>query len=479
MKKNLTIIQMNDTHGYLDSHWELFWDGAFAHYKKAGGYARIASYLKKVRNEKNNHVLFLDGGDTFHGTHPVVNSKGEILIDLLNDLKVDAMSAHWDFAYGPKQLNHILSKLNYPLLAINCYDKETDELAYDPYIIKDINGLKVAIIGIAANIIDKVMPKHFSEGLYFTLGNHELPNIIKEVKEQDVDLVLVLSHLGFPQEVKLAQDVPVIDILLSVHTYNRIYEPIQVDDTIIIQSGCHGSFLGHLDLVIEDKKIIEYRHHLQVLDETVEEDIKMKKKVIDCLSHPSINYDEVLGKTNTDLNRNTILESTMDNFLLSAMIDQTGADIAFSNGWRYGAPIPKGAITRNDLWNIIPVNPNLETVILSGQELWDMMEENFTRTFAHDAYEQMGGYVKRGMGINLYFKIENPPGKRIQQFFVGGSLIDKEKEYNVVFVTTQGVPSKYGHTRIKTDINAIDSLENYLKRHKAIDAELKGSIVAV
>ena len=264
-----------------------------------------------------------------------------------------------------------------------------------------------------------------------------------------------------------------------MHTHNRIYEPIQVDDTIIIQSGCHGSFLGHLDLVIEDKKIIEYRHHLQVLDETVEEDIKMKKKVIDCLSHPSINYDEVLGKTNTDLNRNTILESTMDNFLLSAMIDQTGADIAFSNGWRYGAPIPKGAITRNDLWNIIPVNPNLETVILSGQELWDMMEENFTRTFAHDAYEQMGGYVKRGMGINLYFKIENPPGKRIQQFFVGGSLIDKEKDYNVVFVTTQGVPFKYGHSRVKTDIKAIQVLENYLKRHKAIDAELKGSIVAV
>lgn len=479
MKNELTIIQMNDSHGYLDSHWELFWDGAYAQYKKAGGYARIATYLSKVRNEKDNHVLFLDGGDTFHGTHPVVESKGEILIDLLNDLKMDAMSAHWDFAYGPKQLNHILSRLNYPMLAINCYDKETDELAYDPYVIKEINGLKVAIIGIAANIIDKVMPKHFCEGLYFTLGNHELPNVIKEVKKQDVDLVVVLSHLGFPQEVKLAQEVQGIDVLLSAHTHNRLYEPFQVEDTIIIQSGCHGSFLGHLDLVIKDKKIIDFKHHLQVLDESIEEDESMKNKVEACLKSTGVDYEEVLGKTNTDLNRNTILESTMDNFLLSAMIDHTGADIAFSNGWRYGAPIPKGNISRNDLWNIIPVNPNLETVILSGQELWDMMEENFTRTFAHDPYEQMGGYVKRALGINLYFKIENPPGQRIQEFFIGGSPIDKNKEYHIVFVTTQGVPFKYGRERVKIDIKAIEALENYLKRHKAIEAELNGSIVAV
>ncbi len=479
MKKELTIIQMNDTHGYIESHWELFWDGAFAQYKKAGGYARIATYLNTVRKEKNNHVLFLDGGDTFHGTHPVVSSKGEILIDLLNDLKPDAMSAHWDFAYGPKQFNHLLSQLTYPLLAINCYDKETDELAYDPYIIKEINGLKIAIIGIAANIIDKGMPKHFSEGLYFTLGNEELPEIIKEVKDQEADLVVVLSHLGFPHEVKLAKEVSGIDILLSAHTHNRLYEPLVVNDAIIIQSGCHGSFLGHLDLVIEDKKIVEFKHHLQVLDQSIDEDSLMKKKIDSLLIEEHKIFNEVLGKTNTDLNRNTILESTMDNFLLSAMIDYSGAQIAFSNGWRYGAPIPKGDITLNDLWNIIPVNPVLETVVLSGQELWDMMEENFTRTFADDAYNQMGGYVKRAMGINLYFKIENPPGQRIQRFFVGGQLIDRDKDYDVVFVTSQGVPLKYGHSRTSLDIKAIDALEKYLVRHKAISADLCGSIVAV
>lgn len=479
-KKEITIIQMNDTHGYLEEHYEHFWDGGLERYVKAGGYPRISSYVNKVRNEKNGNVLFLDGGDTFHGTYPVVKSKGKILTDLLNDLKIDAMTAHWEFAYGPKVFNELVDSLDYPMLAINCYKKDTNQLAYPPYLMKKINGVNVAIIGIAATIIDKVMPKHFSEGLYFTLGNEELPKYIDIVKEkEDADLVLVLSHLGYPQELKLAEEVDGIDVLLSAHTHNRIYEPTVINNTIIFQSGCHGSFLGHIDLTIENKKIVDYKHKFVVLDETIEEDKTMKEKINKIMEADRSKLNKIVGKTNTDLNRYTVLESTMDNFLLKSLIDYTGAEIAFSNGWRYGAPIPKGDITENDLWNIIPVNPPLSKVKLTGKEIWDMMEENLERTFAKDPYEQMGGYLKRAMGINLYFKIENPFGERIQQLFVQGRSVEKDKIYDAVFVTNQGVPSKYGHDRENLDIDAIEALKKYLKRHGTVNAELKGSIVAV
>ena len=479
-KKDITILQMNDTHGYLEEHWEHFWDGGYAKYIRAGGYARMKSYVDHVREVKNGHVLLLDGGDTFHGTYPVVESKGKILPPLLNDLGISAMTAHWEFAYGPKAFDSLVDTLDYPMLAINCYDKETDELVYDPYIIKEVNGVKVAVIGIAATIIDKVMPAHFSEGLYFTLGNEELPGYIDKVKnEEDADLVLVMSHLGYPQEIKLAEEVDGIDLLLSAHTHNRIYEPAEINGAIIFQSGCHGSFMGHIDLTVEDKKIVDYKHRLVVLDEDIAEDENMKAKVDSVMSRDREMLDEVVGKTNTDLNRYTVLESTMDNFLLKSLIDLTGAQMAFSNGWRYGAPIPKGDITVNDLWNIIPVNPPVSKVKLTGQELWDMMEENLERTFAKDPYEQMGGYVKRSMGINLYFKIENPYGERIQRLFVQGRPVDKDEVYDVVYVTSQGVPEKYGHDKEKLDIHAIEALKKYLKRHGTVDAELKGTIVAV
>lgn len=479
-KKEITIIQMNDSHGYLEEHWEHFFDGDHSRYIRAGGFPRMASYLKDVRKEKDGHVLFLDGGDTFHGTYPVVETKGMILTSLLNELDLDAMTAHWEFAYGPSGFNDILAALNYPMLAINCYDKDTNNLTFNPYLIKEKNGLKIGIIGIASNIIDKTMPDHFSTGLYFTMGNEELPGYIKELKEEkEVDIVVVISHLGFPQEIKLAEEVDGIDVLLSGHTHNRVYEAIEINGAIIIQSGCHGSFLGHLDLVIENKKIIDYNHKLVILDETIKEDEEMKALVDKKMKPYKDELEKVWGKTETDLNRYTVLESTMDNFLLNSLMDYTNADLAFSNGWRYGAPIPKGQITENDLWNIIPVNPPLSRVKITGRELWDMLEENLERTFAKDPYEQMGGYVKRVMGMNLYFKIENPYGQRIQYLFVQGEPVDYEKVYDTVFVTSQGVPAKYGHDRHQLDIHAIDVLKKYLEKHKTIQAPLIASVVGV
>lgn len=478
-RKDLTIIQMNDTHGYLQEHWEHFFEGSDSNYIRAGGYPRISAYINKVRKEKDNKVVVLDGGDTFHGTLPVVDSKGMILTSYLNEMKIDAMTAHWEFAYGPKHFSSLLNALNYPMLAINCYDKTTDKLVFDPYLIKEVNGLKIGIIGIAATIIDKTMPQHFAEGLYFSLGNEELPGYIAELKDQDVDLVILLSHLGFPQEVKLAQEVDGIDVLLSAHTHNRVYEPALVNDTIIFQSGCHGSFLGHLDLVVENKKIVDYKHQLVVLDESLDEDLDMKAAIEKDLEPYKEQLNKIVGRTGTDLNRSTVFESTMDNLLLQSMIDISGAELAFSNGWRYGAPIPKGDIRENDLWNMIPVNPPLSKVKLKGQEVWDMMEENLERTFSIDPYQQMGGYVKRVLGMNLYCKIENPYGERVQQIFVQGQALEKDRVYHVVFVTSQGVPEKYGHDRVNLDIHAIDVLKEYLSKHEVVSAPLRGSIVAV
>lgn len=477
-QQQLTIIQMNDTHGYVEEHWEHFWDGDYETYKKVGGYARMKAHVDNLR-QRHDNVLMLDNGDTFHGTYPVVQSKGEILPDLLNDFGLDGMSAHWEFAYGPAQFKKLVGQLNYPMLAINCYDEASDALVFPPYIIKEFDELKVGVIGIAANIIDKVMPQHFSEGLYFTLGEEELPKYIEEVNDAGVDLVVVLSHLGFPQEVNLAEKVDGIDVLLSGHTHNRLYKPSHINDTLIIQSGCHGSFLGQLELTIEDKRIVDYDHNLIVLDNKVEQDPLMNKKIESIMNPYREKLSTVVGKTSTDLNRNTVLESTMDNFLLQSLLDLTGSQVAFSNGWRYGAPIPKGSITENDLWNMIPVNPPVSIVELTGKEIWAMIEENLERTFAKDPYDQKGGYVKRSMGVNVYFKIENPSGNRIQQIFVQGEPIEFKRVYEAVFVTTQGVPAKYGKNRKNLDVKAIEALKRYLNRCGVVEAKINSSYVAV
>ena len=195
----LSIAYINDVHGYLEPHPELFYLGGKEIIETAGGYARIASLVKNIRKNNSNTLLF-DGGDTFHGTLPVVQSKGEALIPILNKMGFNAMVGHWDFAYGPEQLKKLAGKLNYPVLGINVY-KEDGSLFLPPYIITNVEDLKIAVIGICSNIIDKTMPKHFSEGLKITDGVKELPIMVQRVKDEGANLIILLSHNGFPQDV--------------------------------------------------------------------------------------------------------------------------------------------------------------------------------------------------------------------------------------------------------------------------------------
>jgi 2',3'-cyclic-nucleotide 2'-phosphodiesterase (5'-nucleotidase family) len=324
------------------------------------------------------------------------------------------------------------------------------------------------------------MPPSFSKGIYFTLGNEELPGYLAKLRsEENVDVILVLSHLGFPQDVKLASEIQGIDVILSSHTHNRLFAPKQVGSTIIIQSGAHGSFLGRLDLEVQDRRITEFRHQLII----VEESIPPEQTVQDLVRQALVPYQEelhqVVGRTSTALHRNTMLESTMDNLLLQSILEYTGAQIAFSNGWRYGAPIAPGPVTLNDLWNIIPVNPPISLVELTGDEIRAMLEENLEHVFAHDPYHQMGGYVKRMLGLNLYVKIENDTGQRIQQLFVQDQPVQIDKLYTAAFVTAQGVPHKYGTGRRDLDIHAIEALQHYFARTTPIEANLRGTVVAV
>jgi len=478
--ENLTIVQMNDSHAYFELHQEMFGQGGHAVYRPAGGYARIATIVKQIRAESQGRILFCDCGDTIHGTYPALKTQGQALIRVLNSLGLDAMTAHWEFAYGPKVFQQRVAELNYPMLANNVYDQETKKPVYRSYEVKEINAFRIGIVGIASNIVDKTMPPSYSEGIYLTLGKGELPSIVDILRTQEkVDLIVLVSHLGFPQEMKLLSEVHGIDVCLSGHTHNRLYYPVLNGKTIVIQSGCHGSFLGRLDLEIDGGQIVDYRHQLIEIEADIQPDPVVDEQIRQALAPYKNDLSEVVGETATALNRGTTLEATMDNFLLQALLENTGAQLAFSNGWRFGAPIVPGKITLNDLYNIIPMNPPVSIVELTGEEVLVMLEENLERTFSCDPYGQMGGYVKRCLGLNVYFKIENPPGHRVQKLFAGNEEVHPDRYYTAAFVTPQGVPQKYGRNRKNRSERIIDALQAYLLRHHPFYAELRGAFVAV
>lgn len=156
MVKRLTIVQINDTHSYLEMHNEIFYEGKQPVFRNAGGYARIQTKLNEMREE--GPIIVLDNGDTIHGTYEAMAAKGWNMVPILNEMGISAMTFHWDIGYGPDNLKQIGKALNYPILAINVYDEQTDELVFEPYRILEVEGISIGVIGIACNIIDKTMP---------------------------------------------------------------------------------------------------------------------------------------------------------------------------------------------------------------------------------------------------------------------------------------------------------------------------------
>ena len=324
------------------------------------------------------------------------------------------------------------------------------------------------------------MPPSYSEGIYFTLGKDELPPIIAVLRTREkADLIVLISHLGFTQDMKLLSEVQGIDVCLSGHTHNRLYKPVLIGKTILIQSGCHGSFLGRLDLEIIDGQITDYKHQLIEVEAAIQPDPEVDELIRLALAPYKIDLEEVIGETSTALNRGTTLETTMDNFMLQALLESTGTQMAFSNGWRYGTPIVPGSITLNDLYNIIPMNPPVSTVELTGEEIKEMLEENLERTFSCDPYQQMGGYVKRCLGLTVYFKIENPSGHRIQKLFAGNEELQHGQYYTAAFVTMQGVPQKYGRNRENRTERIIGAMRKYLARHRPVHVQIRGTFIAI
>lgn len=476
---NVTLIQINDLHGYLAPHPELFelLDGE--KFRSGGGLARIATMFKDIRREVGDAVVALDNGDTFHGSMAAVWSRGEALVAPMSLLGLDAMTTHWEFAYGLARVRELAERLPYPLIAANFTD-DGGTLALAPFVVVERGGMTIAVIGLAAVVSVGLLHNAERRTARFEIGDSTLKGLIPMLRrDRGVGLVVVLSHLGFPQDCKLACVVPGIDVILSGHTHDRMHAPAVVNDTLIIQSGAHGSFVGRLDLTVVSSGVTGWRHALLVVDETTQPDGEMSEAVERALADFAAAQRQIVGTTRTALTRYNMLESTMDNLLLDAIAESANVRLAFSNGWRYGAPIPPGPLTEADLWNIVPANPWVSLATLTGDELRELYEANLEATFACDPWEQRGGYVKRCRELRMTFKAQNPAGHRVQELWAEGAPVRGGAAYEVAFLGEQAVPARYTRNRRSTGVRAVDALRQYVRRHDPVEAEVRGAVELV
>ncbi|HVW87716.1 MAG TPA: metallophosphoesterase, partial [Bryobacteraceae bacterium] len=222
MKKTreITFLQLNDTHAQMELHWEHFREGGRPVYRKAGGFARVATLVRRARQQASGDCLLIDCGDEIHGTGVAQWTQGAAIVPGLRALGAGAMTpGNWEFGFGPEVLRRRVAEMAIPMLACNVHDSATNSPEFQPWVVREVGGVRVGILGVTSPIVVERMPKRFGQGLRFSDAVEALPRHLHELRKTErPSLVVLISHMGLPQDMKIAEMTPGIDIIFSGHT---------------------------------------------------------------------------------------------------------------------------------------------------------------------------------------------------------------------------------------------------------------------
>nr|WP_294934697.1 bifunctional metallophosphatase/5'-nucleotidase [uncultured Flavobacterium sp.] len=454
--QTISILQTTDVHCQIHPHDELFWENEKAVFRKAGGYAHMKTLLDQLK-KKNPNTFTIDTGDMFQGSALSVKTTGDAFVPILNALGYDLyLPGNWEVIYGKRKMQNLMGSLNAPKICTNMYhdlgEGKRGELIFQPYQIWNVAGAKIGFLGYTDPLVPIRQSPNYSKGILYTNPEENLAHYVDVLRNQEqCSYVIMIAHLGLSQQIALAnsKECEGVDYILGGDTHERVRKPIVCKYSKVVEPGAFGSFIGKLDLVIQNGKVIEDHYELiEVNSPKIKPDAKIQQLLKDkeTLYHESIN--EVLGYSTIPLYRYFVVENPIDTMILDALKWKfPEIDIALSNGFRFCPPkttpdhtgnIP---ITNGFVFDMLPVDSTVRTAKVTGTQLKNWLEKELNNVFAKDASKRFGGWVIKFKGIKVQFNAFAEMGKRIQSITIKNAPIEPEKLYSILACERDGDPA--------------------------------------
>ncbi|MEP7237046.1 MAG: 5'-nucleotidase C-terminal domain-containing protein [Ferruginibacter sp.] len=451
----ISILQTTDVHCQVHPHDELFWENDKAVFRKTGGYAHLATYLQSER-KKNSDTFLIDTGDMFQGSELSVKTTGKAMVPILNALGYDLyLPGNWEVIYYKKAMQTLLGSLNAPKVCANMYhdlgEGKKGELIFPPYYIWNIKGIKIGFLGYTDPLVPIRQSPNYSKGIIYTKPEENSAHYIDVLRNQEqCAYVLIVSHLGLSQQIYLASQLACegVDYILGGDTHERVRTPIQCKYSKVVEPGAFGSFVGKLNLTIQNGKVIKDEYELV---EITADKFKPSKEIADLIKNNEEPFEKdiytVAGYSTIPLYRYFVVENPIDTMILDALKWKLPEiDIVLSNGFRFcpprTTPDHTGNIPISDgyIYDMFPVDSTVRTGMVTGKQIWEWLENELHNVFAKNASERLGGWVIKFKGMKIAFNAFAEKNKRLQTVTIAGTPIDTEKTYRICACERDGDP---------------------------------------
>jgi 2',3'-cyclic-nucleotide 2'-phosphodiesterase (5'-nucleotidase family) len=471
----ITILHTNDVHSRVSFSAN---DGM--------GYEKLSTIVKEMR-AKNPNTLVMDAGDAFHGQTISTLNKGESIVQIMNTVGYDLMTVgNHDFNYGQDRLLELAKMADFDIISSNIF-KANYSTFLPSYVIKEFDGVKVGIFGLATP--DTTFTTHPNNviGLNFFDPVIVARLMVATLKDK-TDIIVCLAHLGLDSSgdyssEKVAMYVNGIDVIVDGHSHTSLPEGRLVNNTLIVQAGDYIKNVGVVELKLTNGVLTKTAKHITKAEaEAMESDQVIVDLVTKVKADNMVITSEVIGTTTVRLDGDRGLvrtgETNLGNLITDAMLYETGAQIAFTNGGGIRASIEVGEITVGDVITVLPFGNYVVTKELTGAQIWAALE------LGMDTYPAEKGSFPHIAGMKVVFDPAKAAGERVVSVTVGGESIVLDKLYTVAtndFIAAGGD----GYTMFKAAtligeyLGLDEVLIDYIHVFGAEDSVVEGRIMKV
>jgi len=500
---DLTLMHTNDLHSRVEAinQYDSTCSAEDASDDKClGGFARLKTAVDGVRANSKTSLL-LDGGDVFQGSLFYTYYKGEAAAELMNEIGYNGMTVgNHEFDDGPAVLASFVESIDFPLLLANV-ETQAEPLLADKIkksIVIERDGEKIGLIGLTP--LDTRDLSSPGRNIQFTEPVAATQAEVETLKAVGVNIIIVLSHSGYQQDLLIAEQIPDVDVIIGGHSNTLLSNddeaavgpyPTMVGKTAIVQAYAYGKYLGVLNVQFDDEGVISAASgEPLLLDASVEEDANVASRIKELAAPLQAIREQEVATAETSINGSRdacrVRECSMGNLIADALLDRVkdqGVSIAIQNGGGIRASIDPGIITMGEVLTVLPFQNTLATFELSGADIVAALESAVSQV------EEGKGRFPQIAGMKLTWTRSVAPGQgRVKDVWVNESgkwvAIDDKKTYTVVsnnFLRGGGDGYEIFASKAQRAYDFGPGLENvvadYLKARSPYQAYTDGRIV--